>query len=173
MEHAVISGIAFSRDEAKITVLGLSDNLSAAYLVLGPVCAANIEVDMISQGQSVAGKNDLVFTVSRAKYAQTICVLESIRDKIGATGVSGDARVSKVSIIGVGMRSHVGVVLQIFRRLSEEGINILMISTSEIKISVLIDEKLLELAVRILKNSFGLEDVQNQAYESMPLVLAV
>ncbi|MCC6072229.1 aspartate kinase [Massilia sp. GCM10020059] len=157
MEQAVISGIAFNRDEAKITILGVPDKPGVAYHILGPVADANIEVDMIIQNQSVEGKTDFTFTVSRGEYQKAMGVLEGVKSEIGAASVSGDAKVSKVSVVGVGMRSHVGVASQMFRTLSEEGINILMISTSEIKISVLIDEKYMELAVRALHKAFDLE----------------
>jgi len=157
MEQAVISGIAFNRDEAKITILGVPDKPGVAYHILGPVAEANIEVDMIIQNQSVDGKTDFTFTVSRGEYANAMRVLEVLKSEIGAASVLGDAKVSKVSVVGVGMRSHVGVASQMFRTLSEEGINIQMISTSEIKISVLIDEKYMELAVRALHKAFDLE----------------
>ena len=157
MEQAVISGIAFNRDEAKITVLGVPDKPGVAYHILGPVSDANIEVDMIIQNQSVEGKTDFTFTVTRGEYPKALAILEASRADLGAASVSGDAKVSKVSVVGVGMRSHVGVASQMFRTLSEEGINILMISTSEIKISVLIDEKYMELAVRALHKAFDLE----------------
>jgi aspartate kinase len=160
MEQAVISGIAFSRDEAKITVLGVPDKPGIAYQILGPVADANIEVDMIIQNQSVDGKTDFTFTVPRAEYAKATDVLnKSVREHIGATDIIGDTKVSKVSVVGVGMRSHVGIASQMFRTLSEEGINIQMISTSEIKISVLIDEKYMELAVRALHRTFDLDKV--------------
>jgi len=157
MEQAVISGIAFNRDEAKITILGVPDKPGVAYHILGPVSDANIEVDMIIQNQSVEGKTDFTFTVSRGEYNKAMGVLDGVKSEIGAASVTGDAKVSKVSVVGVGMRSHVGVASQMFRTLSEEGINILMISTSEIKISVLIDEKYMELAVRALHKAFDLE----------------
>ncbi|MDY0977692.1 aspartate kinase [Massilia sp. CFBP9012] len=157
MEQAVISGIAFNRDEAKITVLGVPDKPGVAYHILGPIADANIEVDMIIQNQSVDGKTDFTFTVPRNDYVRAMGVLESQQEALGATKVLGDAKVSKVSAVGVGMRSHVGVASQMFRTLSEEGINIQMISTSEIKISVLIDEKYMELAVRALHKAFNLE----------------
>ena len=157
MEQAVISGIAFNRDEAKITILGVPDKPGVAYHILGPVAEANIEVDMIIQNQSVDGKTDFTFTVSRGEYAKAMGVLETVKAAVGAASVSGDAKVSKVSVVGVGMRSHVGVASQMFRTLAEESINILMISTSEIKISVLIDEKYMELAVRALHKAFALE----------------
>jgi aspartate kinase len=157
MEQAVISGIAFNRDEAKITVLGVPDRPGVAYHILGPVAEANIEVDMIIQNQSVDGKTDFTFTVSRNDYVRAIDVLNSTKEQLGAASITGDAKVSKISVVGVGMRSHVGVASQMFRTLSEEGINIMMISTSEIKISVLIDEKYMELAVRALHKAFELE----------------
>jgi aspartate kinase len=157
MEQAVISGIAFNRDEAKITILGVPDKPGVAFHILGPIAEANVEVDMIIQNQSVDGKTDFTFTVSRNEYAKAMSVLEGVKADIGAASVTGDAKVSKVSAVGVGMRSHVGVASQMFRTLSEEGINIRMISTSEIKISVLIDEKYMELAVRALHKAFGLE----------------
>jgi aspartate kinase len=141
MEQAVISGIAFHRDEA----------------ILGPISDANIEVDMIIQNVSVDGKTDFTFTVSRNDYQKAMNVLEGVKTDLGAQRVMGDSKVSKVSVVGVGMRSHVGVAAQMFRTLSEEGINIMMISTSEIKISVLIDEKYMELAVRALHRAFELE----------------
>ncbi len=157
MEQAVISGIAFNRDEAKITVLGVPDRPGVAYHILGPVADANIEVDMIIQNQSVDGKTDFTFTVSRNDYQRAVDVLNSTKEELGAASITGDAKVSKISVVGVGMRSHVGVASQMFRTLSEEGINIMMISTSEIKISVLIDEKYMELAVRALHKAFELE----------------
>lgn len=158
MEQAAITGIAFNRDEAKITVLGVPDRPGIAYQILGPIAAANIEVDMIIQNQSVDGKTDFTFTVPRSEYAKAVDVLnDSVKLHIGAASVQGDTKVSKVSVVGVGMRSHVGIASQMFRTLSEEGINIQMISTSEIKISVLIDEKYMELAVRALHKTFDLE----------------
>ncbi|CAG2128938.1 aspartate kinase [Cupriavidus numazuensis] len=158
MEAAVISGIAFARDEAKITVLGVPDKPGIAYQILGPVADANIDVDMIIQNQSVDGKTDFTFTVPRGDYQRTLTLLtDSVKPHVGAANVSGDPKVSKVSVVGVGMRSHVGVASKMFRTLSEEGINIQMISTSEIKISVLIDEKYMELAVRALHKAFELE----------------
>jgi aspartate kinase len=158
MEQAVISGIAFNRDEAKITVLGVPDRPGIAYQILGPISDANVEVDMIIQNQSVEGKTDFTFTVARGEYAKAMDVLaKSVKEHIGASNIVGDTKVSKVSVVGVGMRSHVGIASQMFRTLSEEGINIRMISTSEIKISVLIDEKYMELAVRALHKAFDLE----------------
>ncbi len=158
MEQAVISGIAFNRDEAKITVLGVPDRPGVAFNILGPVSEANIEVDMIIQNQSVDGKTDFTFTVSRGEYNNAMAVLNATKEEIGAASIIGDAKVSKISVVGVGMRSHVGVASTMFRTLAEEGINIKMISTSEIKISVLIDEKYMELAVRALHKAFDLEN---------------
>ena len=158
MEQAVISGIAFNRDEAKITVLGVPDRPGVAFGILGPISDANIEVDMIIQNQSVDGKTDFTFTVPRGDYQRALTILnDSVKGHIGAANVSGDPKVSKVSVVGVGMRSHVGIASKMFRTLSEEGINIQMISTSEIKISVLIDEKYMELAVRALHKVFELD----------------
>ncbi|WP_145647590.1 aspartate kinase [Pseudoduganella lurida] len=157
MEQAVISGIAFNRDEAKITVMGVPDRPGVAYHILGPVADANIEVDMIIQNQSVDGKTDFTFTVSRNDYNRALEALNAQQAQIGFSSLVGDAKVSKISVVGVGMRSHVGVASQMFRTLAEESINIMMISTSEIKISVLIDEKYMELAVRALHKVFELE----------------
>ena len=158
MEQATITGIAFNRDEAKITVMGVPDRPGIAYQILGPISDANIEVDMIIQNQSVDGKTDFTFTVPRGDYEKSLKIIDGeVKQHLGASNVAGDAKVSKVSVVGVGMRSHVGIASQMFRTLSEESINIQMISTSEIKISVLIDEKYMELAVRALHKAFGLE----------------
>jgi aspartate kinase len=158
MEAAVISGIAFARDEAKITVIDVPDRPGIAYQILGPIAEANIDVDMIIQNQSVEGKTDFTFTVPRADYQKALDLLKkSVQAHIDAKDIIGDPKVSKVSVVGVGMRSHVGVASRMFRTLSEEGINILMISTSEIKISVVIDEKYMELAVRALHKAFELD----------------
>jgi len=158
MEQATITGIAFNRDEAKITVMGVPDRPGIAYQILGPISDANIEVDMIIQNQSVDGKTDFTFTVPRGDYEKSLKIIDGeVKQHLGASNVMGDAKVSKVSVVGVGMRSHVGIASQMFRTLSEESINIQMISTSEIKISVLIDEKYMELAVRALHKAFGLE----------------
>jgi aspartate kinase len=158
MEAAVISGIAFARDEAKITVLSVPDRPGIAYQILGPIADANIDVDMIIQNQSVDGKTDFTFTVPRADYQKAMDLLKNtVQAHIEAKEIAGDPKVSKVSVVGVGMRSHVGVASKMFRTLSEEGINILMISTSEIKISVVIDEKYMELAVRSLHKAFELD----------------
>jgi aspartate kinase len=157
MEKAIISGIAFNRDEAKITVLGVPDRPGIAYQILGPVGDANIDVDMIVQNVGHDGLTDFSFTVHRNDYQKTLDVLKPVVAHIKARGVIGGDKIAKVSAVGVGMRSHAGIASTMFRSLAEEGINIEMISTSEIKISVLIDEKYLELAVRVLHKAFGLE----------------
>ena len=158
MEQATITGIAFNRDEAKITVRAVPDRPGIAYQILGQIADANIEVDMIIQNQSSEGKTDFTFTVPRGDYDKAMKVMdEKVKALIGTADVVGDTKVSKVSVVGVGMRSHVGIASQMFRTLAEENINIQMISTSEIKISVLIDEKYMELAVRALHKAFGLE----------------
>ncbi len=158
MEQAVVAGIAFNRDEAKVTVLGVPDKPGIAYQILGPVAEANIDVDVIIQNVSHDGKTDFSFTVHRNDYARTLDVLKNtVLPHTGAAQVMGDAKICKVSIVGIGMRSHVGVASKMFRCLSEEGINIQMITTSEIKTSVVIDEKYMELAVRALHKAFDLE----------------
>ena len=157
MEQAVISGIAFARDEAKLTVMGVPDRPGIAYAILGPVGDANIDVDMIIQNASTDGNTDFSFTVPRGDFARAMEILETVRQHIGARAVVGDNRICKVSMVGVGMRSHAGIASRMFRTLAEEGINIQMISTSEIKISVVVDEKYMELAVRVLHRAFGLD----------------
>lgn len=157
MEQAIISGIAFNRDEAKITVLGVPDRPGIAYQILGPIAEANIDVDMIIQNVGVDGNTDFSFTVHRNEYSKALDVLQKVATHIKARAVTGDEKITKVSVVGVGMRSHVGIASMMFRTLAEEGINIQMISTSEIKISVVIDEKYLELAVRVLHKAFDLE----------------
>jgi len=158
MEHAIISGIAFNRDEAKITMRGVPDKPGIAYQILGPVSGAHIDVDMIIQNVGVDGTTDFSFTVHRNEFAKTMDILKKqVQPHIGARDVVGDDKTAKVSVVGVGMRSHVGIASKMFRTLAEEGINIQMISTSEIKISVVIDEKYLELAVRVLHKAFNLE----------------
>ncbi len=158
MEEALISGIAFHRDEAQIVVAGVPDTPGIAYQILNPIAQANIDVDMIIQNQSVANRTDFTFTVSRNDYANALSLLQnSVKDHIGAQSIHGDAKVSKVSVVGVGMRSHAGVASKMLGVLAEENINIRLISTSEIKISVLIDEKYMELAVRALHKAFALE----------------
>ncbi len=158
MEQAIVSGIAFNRDEAKISVLGVPDTPGIAYQILGAVADANIEVDVIIQNISKDGKTDFSFTVHRNDYAKAVELLKTqVVPKLGAQEVTGDAKICKVSIVGIGMRSHVGIASKMFRVLSEEGINIQMISTSEIKTSVVIDEKYMELAVRALHKAFDLD----------------
>ena len=159
MEQAIISGIAFNRDEAKITVLGVPDKPGIAYQILGPIADANVDVDMIIQNVGADGTTDFTFTVHRNEYAHALEILRGVQGHIGAREVSGDDKIAKVSVVGVGMRSHVGIASSMFRTLAEEGINIQMISTSEIKISVVIDEKYLELAVRVLHQAFKLDQV--------------
>ncbi|MBE7940077.1 MULTISPECIES: aspartate kinase [Ramlibacter] len=158
MEQAVVSGIAFNRDEAKISVLGVPDKPGIAYNILGAVADANIEVDVIIQNISKDGKTDFSFTVHRNDYARTVDLLKGkVLPSLGTDSIEGDTRICKVSIVGIGMRSHVGIASKMFRALSEEGINIQMISTSEIKTSVVIDEKYMELAVRALHRAFDLD----------------
>ncbi len=158
MEQAVVSGIAFNRDEAKITVMGVPDKPGIAYQILGPVADANIDIDVIIQNVSHDGKTDFSFTVHRNDYAKTLDLLKAkVQPATSAAQVIGDPKICKVSIVGIGMRSHVGVASRMFRTLSEEGINIQMISTSEIKTSVVIDEKYMELAVRALHKAFDLD----------------
>ena len=161
MEQAIVSGIAFNRDEAKISVLSVPDKPGIAYQILGAVAQANIEVDMIIQNSSKDGKTDFSFTVHRNDYARAIDLLKgSVLASLGNPEMVGDTKICKVSIVGIGMRSHVGVASQMFRCLSEEGINIQMISTSEIKTSVVIDEKYMELAVRALHKVFDLDQAR-------------
>jgi aspartate kinase len=161
MEQAVVSGIAFNRDEAKITIVGVPDKPGIAYQILGAVADGNIDVDVILQNVSHEGKTDFSFTVHRNDYAKTMELLKSkVLPALGASDVIGDAKICKVSIVGIGMRSHAGVASKMFRTLSEEGINIQMITTSEIKTSVVIDEKYMELAVRALHKAFGLDATQ-------------
>ncbi len=157
MEQPIISGIAFQRDEAKVTLLGVPDKPGVAYQILGPVADANIDVDMIVQNVGHDGTTDFSFTVAKNDLKKVMEILERVKNDLGARQVIGDKSVCKVSLVGVGMRSHPGVAAKMFRTLAEEGINIQMISTSEIKISVLIDEKYLELAVRALHKAFGLD----------------
>jgi aspartate kinase len=158
MEQAVVSGIAFNRDEAKISLMGVTDKPGIAYTILGPVADANIDVDVIIQNVSHDGRTDFSFTVHRNDYQRTMDLLKTkVLPQTGATEVLGDAKICKVSIVGIGMRSHVGVASRMFSVLSQEGINIQMITTSEIKTSVVIDEKYMELAVRALHKAFDLD----------------
>jgi aspartate kinase len=158
MEQAVVSGIAFNRDEAKISLLGVNDKPGIAYMILGPVADANIDVDVIIQNVSHDGRTDFSFTVHRNDYQRTMELLKAkVLPVTGATDLLGDPKICKVSIVGIGMRSHVGVASRMFSVLSQEGINIQMITTSEIKTSVVIDEKYMELAVRALHKAFELD----------------
>lgn len=158
MEKALISGIAFNRDEAKVTLSGVPDMPGVASAILKPISDANIEIDMIVQNIAEDQTTDFTFTVHRNDYEKTMQILQDICIELGASKVDGDNKIVKVSIVGVGMRSHAGIASQMFSALADEGINIRMISTSEIKISVVVDEKYLELAVRTLHESFGLSD---------------
>lgn len=160
MENPIISGIAFNRDEAKITVLGVPDKPGIAYQILGPIADANIDVDMIIQNTGADGTTDFTFTVHKNEMKKALAILnDKVQTHIGAREINGDNNIAKVSIVGVGMRSHTGVASKMFRTLSEEGINIQMISTSEIKIAVVLEEKYLELAVRVLHKAFELEGI--------------
>ncbi len=159
MEQAIISGIAFNRDEAKITVQGVPDRPGIAYQILGPVADANIDVDMIVQNVGHANTTDFTFTVHRNDFAKTLAIVQTTAAAIGAREVSGDDKIAKVSIVGVGMRSHVGIARQMFETLAKENINLQMISTSEIKISVVVEDKYMELAVRALHVAFELDKV--------------
>ncbi len=157
VEKPIVSGIAFNRDEAKLTVTRVPDTPGIAYKILGPVSEANIEVDMIIQNTGSDGHTDFTFTVHKNDYEKASEILQTIADKLGAESVLGDTKIVKISIVGVGMRSHAGVATKMFETLSTEGININLISTSEIKISAVVDEKYLELGVRALHTAFGLD----------------
>src|SRR5512135_1986884 len=157
MEQAIISGIAFNRDEAKITVVGVPDHPGIAYQILGPVADANIDVDMIVQNVGHANTTDFTFTVHRNDFAKAMDIVKANAATIGAREVTGDDKIAKVSIVGVGMRSHVGIARKMFETLSKENINLQMISTSEIKISVVVEDKYMELAVRALHQAFELD----------------
>ena len=157
MEQAAISGIAFNRDEAKLTILGVPDEPGVAYNILGSIGEANIEVDMIIQNVGDDGTTDFTFTVHRNDYENALEILNKTSKELGAREVIGDNAIVKISLVGVGMRSHAGIASQMFKALADEGINIRMISTSEIKISVVVDEKYLELGVRALHSAFGLD----------------
>lgn len=162
MEQPIISGIAFNRDESKITVVGVPDHPGIAYQILGPVADANIDVDMIIQNVGHDDTTDFSFTVNRSDYVRTMDILKQVvLPHIGAREVIGGEKIAKVSLIGVGMRSHAGIASKMFRVLAEEGINIRMIATSEIKISVVVDEKYMELAVRVLHKAFDLDQENN------------
>ncbi len=159
MEQAIISGIAFNRDEAKISLMGVEDRPGIAYAILGPIAAANVDVDMIVQNIGASGHTDFSFTVNRGEYQKALDVLAKEKGKAHSTAreIIGDNRICKVSLVGIGMRSHVGIAAKMFKTLADEQINIQMISTSEIKTSVVIDEKYLELAVRVLHRAFELD----------------
>lgn len=157
MERAAISGVAYNRDEAKVTIRGIPDHPGIASNVFGPVAEAGINVDVIVQNVSEKGHTDITFTVPRSDYEQTMKIMSGIRKDVGASDLTGDDTVAKVSVIGVGMRSHTGVARKMFQVLAGEGVNIQMITTSEIKITVVVEEKYVELAVRALHSAFGLD----------------
>ena len=157
MEQALISGIAHNRDEAKLTVVGVPDKPGIAFSILGPIVDANIEVDMIVQNVGADGTTDFTFTVHRNDYDKAMDILNKTANELGARAVNGDSKIAKLSIVGVGMRSHAGIASNMFKALADEGINIQMISTSEIKVSVVVDEKYLELGVRTLHSAFDLD----------------
>lgn len=159
MEQVLISGIAFNRDEAKLTIMGVPDRPGVAYRILGPIAEANIEVDMIVQNVGADETTDITFSVHRNDYDRALEILSRTAASMGARAVSGDNRIAKISLVGVGMRSHAGIASSMFQALANEGINIKMISTSEIKISVVVDEKYLELGVRALHDTFKLSQV--------------
>ncbi len=163
MEQPLISGVAFNRDEAKITICGVPDKPGIAYRVLGPIAEASIEVDMIVQNVSADGKTDMTFTVHRNDFNTAMKLLEKISKEMDAEEVTGDNRIAKISLVGVGMRSHAGIASKMFEALASESINIQMISTSEIKISVVVDEKYMELGVRALHSAFGLNEAAAKA----------
>ena len=159
MEKPLVSGIAFNRDEAKLTVSGVPDVPGVAYRILGPISEANIEVDVIVQNVAQDGTTSLTFTVHRNEMKKAQRILERLQESLGATSITTDDRIAKLSLVGVGMRSHAGVAARMFRALAEHNINIQMISTSEIKITVVVDEKYLELGVRALHTEFELDVV--------------
>ena len=158
MEAALISGIAHNRDEAKLTIVGVPDQPGIASQILGPIADANIEVDMIVQNVGVDNTTDFTFSVHRNDYDQAMKILQNTTKNIKAKAVTGDNKIAKISVVGVGMRSHAGIASKMFKALADEGINIQMISTSEIKVSVVVAEKYLELGVRTLHSAFGLEN---------------
>jgi len=163
MEEPLISGIAFQRDEAKLTILGVPDEPGVAYRILGPIGNANIEVDMIVQNVGADDTTDFTFTVNRNDYERALKILQKTAEELGARDVNGDTKIAKISVVGVGMRSHAGIAATMFKALADESINIRMISTSEIKTSVVVDEEYLELAVRTLHSAFKLEQEPTQA----------
>jgi len=162
MEQAIISGIAHNKDEAKLTIVGVPDRPGIAYSILGPIADANIEVDMIVQNVGVDNLTDFTFTVHRNDFDKAMAILKKSAAGLGARDINGDTGIVKISVVGVGMRSHAGIASKMFNALAREGINIMMISTSEIKISVVVNEKYLELGVRTLHSEFGLENGQGQ-----------
>ncbi len=157
MEHAIISGIAFNRDEAKLTLTGVPDKPGIAFQILNAISQANVDVDMIIQNVGKDGTTDFSFTVNRGEFEKALSILERVKLQLGAREILSDNKICKISAVGVGMRSHPGVATKLFQALSDENINVKMISTSEMKISVVIDEKYLELAVRVLHKAFGLD----------------
>ena len=161
MEQAIISGIAHNKDEAKLTIVGVPDRPGIAYSILGPISNANIEVDMIVQNVGVDNLTDFTFTVHRNDYDKAMAILKKTAVNLGARDINGDTGIVKISVVGVGMRSHAGIASKMFNALARERINIMMISTSEIKISVVVNEKYLELGVRTLHSEFGLENGQD------------
>ncbi|OGT29449.1 MAG: aspartate kinase [Gammaproteobacteria bacterium RBG_16_51_14] len=158
MEQALISGVTYNRNEAKLTIVGVPDKPGIAFKILGPIADANIEVDMIVQNVGEDNTTDLTFTVNRNDFENALDILKNTAVEMDARDVKGDKRIVKISVVGVGMRSHAGIASEMFKALADEGINIQMISTSEIKISVVVDEKYLELGVRTLHSAFGLEN---------------
>jgi len=159
VEAAKIAGIAFSRDEAKITIRGVPDHPGVAYQILGPVGESNIEVDMIVQNIGRDGTTDFTFTVHRNELPRVTEILQNVIGELGAGTLESDDKIVKIALVGVGMRSHAGIASDMFKALAREQINIQMISTSEIKVSIIVDEKYLELGVRTLHDAFGLDQV--------------
>lgn len=170
MEQPLVSGIAFNRSEAKLSIRGLPDTLGITAKLIGPVSAAAIDIDMIIQNSSADGAMDLTFTINREDYLQAFAIIEPLATTLKAKEVRGDQKIAKISLVGVGMRSHAGIASKMFDILSAEGIHIQLISTSEIKISVVIDEKYLELAVRALHTGFGLDNLEIEEFD--PIVIS-
>ena len=167
MEHVLVSGIAFNRNEAKLTLIGIPNIPGAEYRVLGPISDANIDIDMIVQNVATDGKTNFTFTVNRDDYQKTLDILDKIAVELNARQVMGDNKIAKLSLVGLGMRTHAGVASRMFEVLAKESINIQLISTSEIKISVVIDEKYLELGVRALHDAFNLESEPVEEYDPL------
>lgn len=165
MEHPLVSGIAFNRSEAKLSIIGVPDQAGIAAKILGPIGAGNIDVDMIVQNKINNDLTDLSFTVGREDYQKAVTILEQVAKTLGAKGITSDAKIAKISLVGVGMRSHSGVAQKMFEILGDAGINIQLIATSEIKISVIVDEKYLELGVRALHAAFGLDKEANEEFD--------